>query len=59
MARLSKGLFQGGRRFQAALELLAISGDQEQAIVGRRAEKDHDDENLRRLEDLKIELRPA
>ena len=57
--RLPQGLFQRGPRLQAALEFLAVTGDQEQAIVGRRAEENDDDEDMGRRENLEVELLPA
>ncbi len=59
MARLTQGLFQGPAGVQPSLQFLAVAGDQEKAIVGRRAEEDHDDEDLRRLEYLEIDVRPV
>ena len=56
---LAQGLFQGGPRHKAMLDFLAVAGDQEEAIVGRRAEEYDDDEDLGRLEDLKVELLPS
>ena len=42
-------------RAAAPLQFFPVAGDEEQAIVGRRPEEDHDDENLRGLEDLEVE----
>ena len=59
MPRLPEGLFQGGPRLQAVIELLAVSGYQEEAIVGRRTKKNDDDEDMGRRENLEVELLPA